>query len=93
MNVVCRVLTAVEASRPRVVVGAVSHSTTNLGTIAPDKLGEVAPGVLVARLVVRVLSLLLMPAVDDSASELQPLIIVGRGWATRRQVAATAILH
>jgi hypothetical protein len=75
-----------------VVVGAVSHSTTNLRAIAPDQLGEVAPSVLVARLVVWVLGLLLMPAVNDSASELQPLIVVGRGRTTRRQVAAAAIL-
>jgi hypothetical protein len=92
MNVVCGVPTTVEASRPRVVVGAVSHSTTNLRAIAPDQLGEVAPGILIARLVIWILSLLLMPAVDDSASELQPLIVVGRGRTTRRQVAATAIL-
>ena len=75
------------------VIGAVSHSAANSGRLAPDQLSEVAPRVLVARFVVRILGLLLVPTVDDSASEFQPLIVVSRGRTTRREVAATAILH
>lgn len=83
---------AVETCRPRVIIGAVSHSAANFRGVAPDQLSEVAPRVLVARVVVRVLGLLLVPAVDDSASEFQPLIVVGRGRTPRREVAATAIM-
>lgn len=72
-------LTAVETSGPRRVVGAVGNGAADAGAVAPDQLGEVAPRILVVRVVVRVLELFLVPSVDDGARKLKPLLVGAGG--------------
>jgi hypothetical protein len=76
------------------VVSTVPKRTTNARRIAPHHLREVAPRIVIVRVVVRVLGLLLVPAMGGGARELDPRI-VGRGRRARGgQVAAgTLLLH
>lgn len=72
-------LTAVEATGPVDFIWvAVSNSAADAGSVAPDHLREMAPGVVIVRMIVRVLGLLLMPTVGSSASELDPVFVLGR---------------
>jgi hypothetical protein len=89
----CMSLTAVEAARVVDVVGAVADGATDAGRVAPDHLGEVAPGVFVVGVVVRVLGFLLVPAVGGSAGELDPIFVLAGSGADRREVAARALLY
>jgi len=85
-------LTAVE---PTWVVNrrrAVSQCAADARRVAPHHLREVAPRVVVVWVVVRVLGLLLVPAMDSSAGKLYPsLVAVGNGL-DRGKVAASAFL-
>lgn len=82
-------LTAVEAAGPFDLIRvAVSKSTADASSVAPHHLREVAPGVVVVRLVVRVLGLLLVPAVRGSAGELDPVIVAGGRRLLGGEVAA-----
>jgi hypothetical protein len=75
-----RRLTAVEAARVVDVVGAVTDRAADAGRVAPHHLREVAPRVVVVRVVVRVLCLLLVPAVRRRARKLDPVfVLVGSG--------------
>lgn len=82
-------LTAVEATRPvdfaRV---AIANSAANTGSVAPHHLREVAPCVVVVRVVVWVLGLLLVPAVGGGASELYPVFVLARSRLLRGEIAA-----
>jgi hypothetical protein len=72
----------------------VPKRTPNARRIAPHHLREVAPRVVIVRVVVRILGLLLVPAMGGGARKLDPRI-VGRGRRARGgQVAAgTLLLH
>jgi hypothetical protein len=74
-------LTAVEATRVVNVVRTVTNSTADARRVAPHHLREVAPRVVVVRVVVRVLCLLLMPAVRRSARKLDPVFVLVRSGA------------
>jgi hypothetical protein len=70
----------------------VSDRTSDAAGVAPHHLGEVAPGGLKVRVVVRVLGLLLVPAMGGGAGELDPgVVVTGRG-TDRREVTAGAFL-
>ena len=87
-------LTAVQTSRPVDFSWiAVSECTANARCVSPHHLGEMAPGVVVVRLSIRVLLLLLMPAMGGGASKLDPVIGSRGGWLLRGEVTAGAHLH
>jgi hypothetical protein len=86
------ILTAVEATGELDVIGAMSHRTANGATVAPNHLRKVAPSIFVVWVVVRVLGLLLVPAVRRGAGELDPISRVGGSWTNGREVAAGAFL-
>lgn len=83
---------AVEATRVQNLIAAVAKSTADAGRVAPHHLGEVAPCSIVVRVVVRVLGLLLMPAVGGRVGKLEPLVITARSWLHRREIAAQAVV-
>lgn len=86
-------LTAVETAGPLNAVGvARSYGTANASRVTPHHLREVAPGIVVVRVIVRVLGLLFMPAMGGGASELDPLVVAGWSGLLRREVAARAHL-
>jgi len=86
-------LTAEEAARPlHLAGGTVADRAADARRVAPHHLGEVAPGRVVVGAVVRVLGLLLVPAVGGGASELDPgLVAIGSG-VLGREIAAGAHL-
>jgi hypothetical protein len=84
--------TAIEATREVDVIRAVTNSAADRRGIAPHHLGEVAPRVVKVRVVVRVLGLLLVPAVGSGPSELDPVIVTHRSGTNGREVAAGALL-
>lgn len=85
-------LTAEEATGPEHLVAAVADRAANSGRVAPDHLREVAPGRLEVRIVVRVLGLLLVPAVGGGASEFDPRVIVAWCGLDGRKIASRAVL-
>jgi hypothetical protein len=85
-------LTAVESTRPLDVIRAVSDRTPQTRTIAPHHLREVAPRILVVRIVVRVLCLFLVPAVRGGAREFDPRVVGGWCGADGGEVASWAFL-
>jgi hypothetical protein len=70
----------------------VSHSAADAGAVAPHHLGEVTPRRIVVRVVVRVLGLLLVPAVGGGAGELDPSVVVIGRRIGGGEVAAGAFL-
>lgn len=93
-NSICSTpLTAVEASRPlNPAFVTMTHSTANTSSVAPHHLTEVAPGVVIVRIVIRVLCLFFVPAVGSSTSKLDPLIVITRRWLNRGEVATGTML-
>lgn len=92
-----RLLTAVEATREFNWIGllviAMCQSATNARSIAPNHLGEVSRTGRIDRVVIRVLGLLLVPAVGGGAGELDPLGVVTRDYGDSRQVGAGVFLY
>lgn len=63
-------------------VVAIAQSTADARRVTPNHLGEVAPGIVpLRRSTVWVLGLLLVPAVDGGAGELDPLVVTIRARA------------
>lgn len=61
--------------------------------IPPDELREVAPRLVPVRVIVRILGVLLVPAVHHGARKLEPrLVVVGRG-PHGGEIAAGAVLR
>ena len=89
-----RRLTAVEPARPVDLTRvAVADSTADARGVAPHHLREVTPGVIVVRVVIRVLHLLFVPAMNGGTGELDPLIVFGGSWLLRGEVATGAHLR
>jgi len=82
---------AVETTRVELILASL-HGTANTGGVAPDHLREVAPSSLVGRIVVGVQVFLLVPAVDEASSLLNPVVIFGGDSTDAREVAATAVM-
>lgn len=70
-----------------------SNRTTNSRRVAPHHLGEVAPGIVKVGVVVRVLALLLVPAVRGGARELDPGVVGTGGGTNGREVGTWTLLH
>jgi len=71
----------------------VAERTPNTRAIAPDQLREVAPRIIVVRVIVRILELLLVPAVHDGAREFEPVFVAAGGGADGGEIAAAAVLY
>jgi hypothetical protein len=69
-----------------------AESAADACTVAPHHLGEVAPRGIVVRVVVRVLGLLLVPAMSSGPSELDPSVVAIRRRVHGGEVAAGAFL-
>jgi hypothetical protein len=83
-------LTAIQTSGLRGV--AVSESAPDAARVAPDYLSEVAPSVLVVRVVPGVLGLLVVPTVNNTTGKVDPHIVVLRGRVNPTKVATAAVL-